>query len=297
MRSLKVWSALSAASLIVLGLSSGLAGQVQAQSFSQKVFGFGGDGNAPTQSVAPPPRTQIIPPIRLLQRDIERVSRQRLPDAVPDDEDTGPPDSGGPYRTMCVRTCDGFYFPLRAHAKHRNFASDVKSCKAACGSEARLFYYPERSGDTNSMIDLKGQSYADLPHAFAYRKALKQGCACKPVPWSDEAKAEHQKYAENEARELEKDKAFAAEQARLAAANAAAANAVALQSRGRDPAQGDAVAVVEARPVPPPQPNVEGPRAARKRAKPLAVSAKYQATSWPLFSPGKSTYRYPGDPR
>ena len=44
------------------------------------------------------------------------------------------------------------------------------------------------------MVDLAGRKYKDLPHAFGYRKALVQGCACKPVPWSYEEAARHRQY-------------------------------------------------------------------------------------------------------
>jgi hypothetical protein len=45
------------------------------------------------------------------------------------------------------------------------------------------------------MVDLSGRSYASLPNAFRYRKALVEGCSCKPAPWSVEEAARHQGYA------------------------------------------------------------------------------------------------------
>lgn len=329
--------------LLIAGLAMcagvlGQSGHALPQSFLQEIFGTGEEDKAPppaAAAAASQPRAQVTPPFRLLQRDQERASRPRAPDAGAD-EDIGPPDSGGPYTTMCVRTCDGFYFPLRANARRANFVNDARSCKAACGSDARLFYYPARSGDTAAMVDLSGQSYADLPHAFAYRKALKDGCTCKPVPWSEDAKAEHQKYAGIEARELEKDKAFAAGQQRVAEAQAALLTAKAVEmlwpARDEDKnqvllamswesepsgvagmvivkipetkvaamtveEQSDAARLAEIRASLPPRRFAEAPRVERERARWVTRKAAYQATSWPLFSPGKTVFRYPGDPR
>jgi Protein of unknown function (DUF2865) len=173
---------------VSITLSIAMAPPAVAQSFFQKLFGFG-DGQ-PAPQMATRPQTQTIPPHRFEYR--PRPHQQSQPDG--DDDEIGPPDSGGPYRTMCVRSCDGFYFPLRHNAKRRNFASDAKSCRSACGTEARLFYYSLNEGSTETMVDLAGRKYKDLPHAFGFRKALVQGCACKPVPWSYEEAARHRQY-------------------------------------------------------------------------------------------------------
>jgi hypothetical protein len=189
-----------------------LAPPAQAQGFFQKLFGFG--SSAPALSVQP---RYVIPPQRYLSHRRFGGEQSHVPEGpASEDEDIGPSDSGGPYRTMCVRACDGFYFPLRHNARHKNFAADAKSCRSACGEEGRLFYYPEESGSTETMADLAGRRYAELPHALAYRKALVQGCTCKPVPWSNEEAARHQAYAvalaESQVKPAEEPKASEPEQ-------------------------------------------------------------------------------------
>ncbi|MCF8476243.1 MAG: DUF2865 domain-containing protein [Pseudolabrys sp.] len=77
----------------------------------------------------------------------------------------------GPSKAFCVRTCDGRYFPVRAHAG----MSAAESCRSFCpASETRLF------GGSN--IDYAtthdGSRYADLPTAFLYRKQMVAGCTC-----------------------------------------------------------------------------------------------------------------------
>jgi hypothetical protein len=45
------------------------------------------------------------------------------------------------------------------------------------------------------MVALTGEAYADLPNAFHYRSEYVDACACKPKPWSAEAKAEYRRRA------------------------------------------------------------------------------------------------------
>ncbi len=101
----------------------------------------------------------------------------------------------GTYRTLCVRLCDGFYFPISDGVRRERLYSDSHQCSQRCDGEARLFYYPTTGGSPETMIDLAGHRYADLPNAFRYRKALVNGCTCKPAPWSQESAARHERYA------------------------------------------------------------------------------------------------------
>jgi Protein of unknown function (DUF2865) len=200
------WTALlggAAAVATVIVLTPG----VQAQSFLQKVFGLGSGSNV-APYVTPRPR-QIIPSRRFQSRPANPVSQSRSNGEQAPDQPVGPPDSGGPYKTVCVRACDGFYFPVRHNAQRKNFSSDVKSCHNACGSQAKLFYYALNGPEgPDAMLDLGGNKYSELPHAFAYRKARVDGCSCKPDPWSSQETARHQSYADQEAVELAKDEAF-----------------------------------------------------------------------------------------
>ncbi len=99
------------------------------------------------------------------------------------------------YRTLCVRMCDGFYFPISHATSSTNFARDAEICAASCGGDARLFYTPSPGGDVESMLDMTGRAYASFPIAFRYRKTLVQGCQCRPQPWTEAERARHQGYA------------------------------------------------------------------------------------------------------
>jgi hypothetical protein len=100
------------------------------------------------------------------------------------------------YRTLCVRLCDGFYFPISGATPQSRFARDADACNASCGAEARLFYHPNVGGNADTMVDLTGMAYSALPNAFKYRQMLVPSCRCRPQPWSDAELERHRAYAE-----------------------------------------------------------------------------------------------------
>jgi hypothetical protein len=96
--------------------------------------------------------------------------------------DVSVPSAVTTYRTLCVRLCDGFYFPISFAVPESGFDRDAEQCRASCGSAARLFYHANPGGSVERMFDLSGRAYNALPTAFAYRKALVAGCSCRPQP-------------------------------------------------------------------------------------------------------------------
>ena len=99
-----------------------------------------------------------------------------------------PPDAMGPatvgtYRTLCVRTCDGFYFPISFSATQVKFGEDERICRAQCpGSEVILFAHRNPGEDVSQAMSADGQQrYSKLPNAFKYRQSYDASCACKPA--------------------------------------------------------------------------------------------------------------------
>lgn len=81
------------------------------------------------------------------------------------------------YRTICVRLCDGYYFPLSFAAPRKRFARDAEKCASQYPpGEAMLFYYPNR-GDPKRAIAVSGERYAKQPYAFLYRSTFDAHCA------------------------------------------------------------------------------------------------------------------------
>jgi uncharacterized protein DUF2865 len=92
------------------------------------------------------------------------------------------------YRTFCVRECDGFYYPLSEASTPGSFLADGAKCQSSCSSPAKLFYSALPGGDAGAMVALTGERYGEIANAFRYRSEYVEGCACKPKPWSAEAK-------------------------------------------------------------------------------------------------------------
>lgn len=103
--------------------------------------------------------------------------------------------SGGTVRTVCVRLCDGYYFPISFSTTRSRLGKDEQACRSRCSGEARLFYYRTSGGSPETMVDRRGNAYADLKTAFLYRTGFDKSCQCRPEPWSNEARERHALYA------------------------------------------------------------------------------------------------------
>lgn len=87
--------------------------------------------------------------------------------------------SGGP-QVICVRTCDGGYFPLRNLPEGRGGADEM--CQALCpGTEATAYSMPNGDEALRQAASIKGShAYVSLANAFRFRKAFVPNCSCKP---------------------------------------------------------------------------------------------------------------------
>ena len=108
----------------------------------------------------------------------------------PPSADLGAP--SGTFRTVCVRTCDGAYFPVSFATYQARFQDDEQKCKALCpATEATLFSFRNPGEDINQAVSLSGQPYSTLPNAFKFRTEFNPSCACKAAgqTWSDALKS------------------------------------------------------------------------------------------------------------
>jgi Protein of unknown function (DUF2865) len=109
---------------------------------------------------------------------------------APPSTDVGP--QSGTYRTVCVRTCDGAYFPISFATVPARFPDDEKTCKALCpAAEASLYSYRNPGEDMSQAVSINGQPYSSSPNAFRYRQEFNPSCACKAAgqTWSDALKS------------------------------------------------------------------------------------------------------------
>lgn len=89
------------------------------------------------------------------------------------------------YRTLCVRLCDGFYFPVSFSTLPSHFDHDADVCSSHCAAPAELFYYPNPGGTVEQAVAMKDQEpYTKLKFAFRYRKEYVNGCSCKAADYT-----------------------------------------------------------------------------------------------------------------
>lgn len=87
--------------------------------------------------------------------------------------------SGPKFRTLCVRSCDGYLFPVSFETEEQNFARDENICRMQCpAGNPKLFVHRTYSEWTEDARALDGTRLKDHPNAFSYRKKLDPACSC-----------------------------------------------------------------------------------------------------------------------
>lgn len=83
-------------------------------------------------------------------------------------------------RTVCVRTCDGFYWPISFSTTDDYIGQDAIKCHEMCpGTEVLLFSYRNPGEEPEDMISLSGMPYRSTPYAFKFRDAISPDCSCQ----------------------------------------------------------------------------------------------------------------------
>jgi Protein of unknown function (DUF2865) len=144
----------------------------------------------------------------------------------PPGTDFGP--QSGTFRTVCVRTCDGAYFPISFATVPGRFPDDEKTCKALCpAAEATLYAYRNPGEDMNQAVSISGQPYSSSPNAFKFRQEFNPSCACKAAgqTWSDALKSIDDKAAAEQQGDIIVTEESAKKMARPPAAKSPAATA------------------------------------------------------------------------
>ncbi|MDF1607416.1 DUF2865 domain-containing protein [Hoeflea sp. YIM 152468] len=90
---------------------------------------------------------------------------------------------GGNYRTLCVRSCDGFFFPVSSAAAASDFARDERTCQMMCpGIKTELYFHSALGQESQDMVSARTRTpYTEMPNAFAYRNAgapMSKACGC-----------------------------------------------------------------------------------------------------------------------
>jgi hypothetical protein len=141
-------------------------------------------------------------------------------------------DPSGRYRSVCVRLCDGFFYPISYSTYSGHLAQEAQECQSNCAAPAELYVYRNPGQEIEQAISLNGSAYMDLPVALKYRKEFVKGCSCKQAEYNPTDIEAANKRAEAEAaaqpgKGKGKDKAAAKAPAPQAPAAEAAAPAAA----------------------------------------------------------------------
>lgn len=161
------------------------SGAVLAQSFFERLFGSG--ERRPVQLAVSEPRRSLV------SVHVERPAEARATGVHLNSDRAA--DSGDVVQSMCVRSCDGFYWPVRFPVARRDLSQDAGVCLSTCGTQAKLYTRAGPGVEAEEMRDADGVSYGASATAFAYRRGLVNGCSCRPMPWSASERARHEGYA------------------------------------------------------------------------------------------------------
>ena len=92
----------------------------------------------------------------------------------------GPAELG--RRSVCVRLCDGFAFPVGTYHGEQDRAAHEATCQSECPGAATALYVVPSGSDTMDEAIRVGtdKNYSDLPYAFHYTTVLSNSCSCHP---------------------------------------------------------------------------------------------------------------------
>jgi len=168
MRGVRNFSAVVATAML------GFASPAGAQDFFDALFGPDPPSFRDAGPARPAPRADRLrrrrfePPPRH-GREFRRVAApaRNVRAAAKPDADNEAAWGGG----FCVRTCDGYYFPLIKSER----ATKQQSCEYACPFAPMAIY---EGATIETARNYKGQKYASLPTAFSSRDTTTPKCSC-----------------------------------------------------------------------------------------------------------------------
>lgn len=106
------------------------------------------------------------------------AARPRQMNARPGRQATAIARADGSSKSYCVRSCDGYFFPIGATARGDGRQVQAAACNAMCpGAAVRLF--STRDGSIENARTEGGQLYSATATAFRYRDRLEPGCSCQ----------------------------------------------------------------------------------------------------------------------
>jgi hypothetical protein len=88
----------------------------------------------------------------------------------------------GGSQAVCVRECDGGYFPLNLSVRQSDPDQLTGLCQALCPNAAVSVYTRSPNQEINTAVSLDGDTpYSDLPNALRFETTFDPACTCKPA--------------------------------------------------------------------------------------------------------------------
>ena len=111
------------------------------------------------------------------------------PDTAPTETplDANPGEARAGSKAVCVRSCDGAFFPVSYSASSGRLQNLDDMCHALCpNADVSLYTYPA-SGEIEQAVSITGAHYMDSPNALKYRQSFDSTCSCRRrgQSWAD----------------------------------------------------------------------------------------------------------------
>ncbi len=134
------------------------AGQTHERGFFETLFGVFTPGGNPFTSDQHPPIEEVLPP-----------------------PGEGLAPHGG-SQALCVRDCDGGFFPLNMSVRQSDPDQLTGLCQALCPNTAVSVYTRSPNQDISTAVSLAGDTpYSNMPNALKFEKTFDPACTCKPA--------------------------------------------------------------------------------------------------------------------
>ena len=139
---------------------------------------FGGGARQFNPDELPPPDEQQ----QMIEKSIEN-------------EKKGANVSAGSY-AVCVRTCDGSFFPVSYSGAGSRADSLEEVCRSLCpNADVQLYSFP-LGGTIDQAVSTAGERYVDLPNALKFQQSFDSTCSCrrKGESWAQALAAAEARY-------------------------------------------------------------------------------------------------------
>jgi len=87
----------------------------------------------------------------------------------------------GGSQVVCVRSCDGGFFPLSLSAQNSDPGQLANLCQALCPNAEVSVYTRSPNREISSAVSIEGEvPYSEMPNALKFQKIFDPACTCKP---------------------------------------------------------------------------------------------------------------------